>query len=164
LNVPGIAGLGRAAEEIYSDFDAKIERLYSLKKRLITGLTHALADIRINGLPDMDRDISELSEEELSEVIKQTAPHIVSVSVKGVRAEVLLHALEDKEIYVSAGSACASNHPQVSSTLKAIGVEKNLLDSTVRLSMCEFTTEQEIDDAVKAFSEIVPMLREFSRR
>ncbi len=164
LNVPGIAGLGRAAEEIYSGFYEKTERLYALKLRLITGLNHALADIKINGLPDLDKDVSELSEEELLEAIKQTAPHIVSVSVKGVRAEVLLHALEDKEIYVSAGSACASNHPQVSATLKAIGVEKNLLDSTVRLSMSEFTTEQEIDDAVKAFSEIVPMLREFSRR
>ncbi|WP_026669581.1 cysteine desulfurase family protein [Butyrivibrio sp. AE3006] len=164
LNVPGIAGLGLASEMIYKDFDEKSEKLYSLKKRLIKGLTEKLPDIRINGLFAGDKNVSELSDEELDAAIKQTAPHIVSVSVKGVRAEVLLHALEDKEIYVSAGSACATNHPSVSATLKAVSLPKELLDSTVRLSMSEFTTQQEIDDTVEAFAEIVPMLRQFARR
>ncbi|WP_029323311.1 cysteine desulfurase family protein [Butyrivibrio sp. AE3004] len=164
LNIPGIAGLGRAAEESYAGFADKIDKLYILKERLIKGLTEELSDIRINGIDTSDRHISALSDEELSEVIRKTAPHIISVSVKGVRAEVLLHALEDKEIYVSAGSACSSNHPQVSGTLKAICLPKELYDSTVRISMSEFTTDKEIDETVKAFKEIVPMLREFSRR
>ena len=86
------------------------------------------------------------------------------MSVRGVRSEVLLHALEDKGIYVSAGSACASNKPQISATLKAIGVEKDLLDSTVRMSLSVYTTVEEIDETVKAFGEIVPMLRRFTRR
>lgn len=164
LNVPGIAGLGLASEMIYKDFDEKSEKLYSLKKRLIKGLTEKLPDIRINGLFAEDKNFSELLDAELDAAIKQTAPHIVSVSVKGVRAEVLLHALEDKEIYVSAGSACATNHPSVSATLKAVSLPKELLDSTVRLSMSEFTTEQEIDDTIEAFAQIVPMLRQFARR
>ncbi|WP_026524819.1 cysteine desulfurase family protein [Butyrivibrio sp. MB2005] len=164
LNVPGIAGLGLASEMIYKDFDEKSEKLYSLKKRLIKGLTEKLPDIRINGLFAEDKNFSELFDEELDAAIKQTAPHIVSVSVKGVRAEVLLHALEDKEIYVSAGSACSSNHPSVSATLKAVSLPKELLDSTVRLSMSEFTTQQEIDDTIEAFAQIVPMLRQFARR
>ncbi|WP_026664212.1 cysteine desulfurase family protein [Butyrivibrio sp. FC2001] len=164
LNIPGIAGLGRAAEEIYSTLGEKRKMLYSLKFRLIKGLTTELPDIRINGIDTSDRKISDLTDEELTEVISKTAPHIVSVSVKGVRAEVLLHALEDKEIYVSAGSACSSNHPSVSTTLKAISIPKELYDSTVRISMSEFTTAEEIDETVKVFKEIVPMLRQFSRR
>jgi cysteine desulfurase len=164
LNIPGIAGLGRAAEEIYSTLDENRKMLYSLKFRLIKGLTTELPDIRINGIDTSDRKISDLTDEELTEVISKTAPHIVSVSVKGVRAEVLLHALEDKEIYVSAGSACSSNHPSVSTTLKAICIPKELYDSTVRISMSEFTTAEEIDETVKVFKEIVPMLRQFSRR
>ncbi|WP_026509594.1 cysteine desulfurase family protein [Butyrivibrio sp. LC3010] len=164
LNIPGIAGLGRASEEIYEDFDEKTNRLYSLKSRLIKGLLSNLSDVRINGIDTSKRSISSLSDEELGDIISKTAPHIISVSVKGVRAEVLLHALEDKKIYVSAGSACSSNHPSISATLKAINLPKEFWDSTVRISMSEFTTEQEIDDTVKAFADIVPMLRQFSRR
>ncbi len=163
-NVPGISALGLAAEKIYKDFDEKQDRLYELKKRCIRGLTQALEDLTINGAEiDFSGD-TDFEKEETDAIIRKTAPHIISVSVKGVRAEVLLHALEDKGIYVSSGSACATNHPQVSGTLKAIGTDKELLDSTVRLSMSEFTTEEEIDETIKAFSEIVPMLRKFSRR
>ncbi len=164
LNVPGIVGLGRAAQEIYEGFDEKIETLYARKKQLIAGLTGALQDIRINGLDTSEKSIYDFSEDELTEAIGKTAPHIISVSVKGVRAEVLLHALEDKEIYVSAGSACSSSHPSVSGTLKAIGISKDFYGSTVRISMSELTTKEEIDTTVKAFAEIVPMLRQFSRR
>ena len=164
LNVPGIAGIGMASEMIYKDFDAKTEKLYELKRRLIKGLTSKLDGITINGLLVSTEEAKEMPDEELLDVIKKTAPHIISVSVSGIRAEVLLHALEDKEIYVSSGSACATNHPQLSGTLKAIGVKKELLDSTVRLSMSEFTTEDEIDKTVEAFEQIVPMLRKFSRR
>ncbi|WP_026526705.1 cysteine desulfurase family protein [Butyrivibrio sp. VCD2006] len=164
LNVPGITGLGRASEEIYSGFDEKIAELYEKKMRLIKGLTGALEDLRINGIESDKKSVYDFTEEELRDAVSQTAPHIVSVSVKGVRAEVLLHALEDKEIYVSAGSACSSNHPSVSGTLKAIRIPKELFDSTVRLSLSEFTTNEEIDETVKVFKEIVPMLRQFSRR
>lgn len=164
LNAPGIAGLGRAAEETYEDLSDKLDNLYELKVRLIKGLTSELSDIRINGIDTSVRKIKDLTDEELDSIVRRTAPHIVSVSVKGVRAEVLLHALEDKEIYVSAGSACSSNHPQVSGTLKAIGIPKEFYDSTVRISMSGFTTAKDIDETVKAFKEIVPMLREFSRR
>ena len=92
------------------------------------------------------------------------APHILSLSVRGVRAEVLLHALEDKGIYVSAGSACSTNHPGLSGTLKAIGLLEDLLESTIRLSMSHETTKRELDMAVAALSEIVPVLRRFTRR
>ena len=76
----------------------------------------------------------------------------------------MLHALEDKGIYVSAGSACSSNKPSVSATLKAIGVEKQYLDATLRFSFSLYTTEAEIDYTVNCMSELIPMLRKYTRK
>lgn len=91
------------------------------------------------------------------------APHIVSVSIRGVRSEVLLHALEDKGIYVSAGSACSAHKPQPSATLKAMGIEPELLGSTIRFSFSVFTTAEEIDYTLRAMYDIIPMLRKYTR-
>ncbi|MBQ9561901.1 MAG: aminotransferase class V-fold PLP-dependent enzyme, partial [Lachnospiraceae bacterium] len=146
-NVPGIAGLGQAVKEIYTDHEEKIERLYGLKKRLIEGMRR-LPDVKVNAVGD---------------VVEETAPHVVSVSFRGVRAEVLLHALEERGVYVSSGSACSSNHPALSGTLKAIGVEDALLDSTLRFSLSVTTTEEEIDYALEQVAELLPMLRRYTR-
>ena len=75
----------------------------------------------------------------------------------------LLHALEEKGIYVSSGSACSSNHPAISGTLKAIGVKENLLDSTLRFSFSFETTEEEIDETAAALRELVPVLGRYRR-
>ena len=83
--------------------------------------------------------------------------------IAGIRSEVLLHALEDKGIYVSSGSACASNHPQISGVLKGIGARQEFLDATLRFSMSEFTTMEEIDYTLDALYNIVPMLRRYTR-
>ena len=144
-NVPAIAGLGKAVEEIYRFLDQDVERIYGLKQYLVEGLVK-LPGVTINGYTGYD-----------------SAPHVVSMSVEGVRSEVLLHALEDKRIYVSAGSACASNKPMVSKTLKAIGVKKELLDATIRLSLSVFTTKEEIDYTLRALYDIIPMLRRYTR-
>lgn len=153
-NVPAIAGFARAAVEIYEDHDAKTERLYDFKAYIINELS-SLEGVIINGIPEDDR--------ELNERIRETAPHIISVSIKGIRAEVMLHALEDRGIYVSSGSACASNKPAISATLKAIGVNKDLLDSTVRISLSVLTTKEELEYTVAAVKEIVPTLRKYMR-
>lgn len=144
-NVPGIAGMALAVEECYHDFEQKMEYLYELKDRFIQGVL-PLEGIKINGLTGCD-----------------SAPHVVSVSIAGVRSEVILHALEDKGIYVSAGSACASNKPAVSSTLKAIGVEKQYLDSTIRFSFSVYNTAEEIDYTLQQLYAIIPMLRRYTR-
>ena len=144
-NVPGIAGMAKAAEMVYAHLEEDNERLYGLKEYFINGLKQ-LEDVWVNGLTGRD-----------------SAPHVVSVSVRGVRSEVLLHALEDKGIYVSAGSACASNHPQTSETLKAIGLDKDLLNSTIRFSFSTFTTKEEIDYTLQAMYDMIPMLRRYSR-
>lgn len=145
-NVPAIAGMAKAVEEVYADLERHNEELYALKEEFIRGVQQ-IPDVRVNGLTG-----------------KQSAPHVVSVSFYGVRSEVLLHALEEKGIYVSAGSACASNHPDISATLKAIGLPGELLDSTIRFSFSMLTTEEEIRYTLDALSEIVPMLRRFRRR
>ena len=145
-NVPGVAALAEAAVEIYEDFEQKIGYLYSLKERFIKGVLE-IDGVSINGR--MGRD---------------SAPQIVSVSIEGVRSEVMLHTLEDREIYISAGSACSSNKPAVSATLTAIGLKKNLLDSTIRFSFCVNTTEEEIDYAVGVMKEVIPMLQKYTRR
>lgn len=144
-NVPGIAGLSVAVSKVYENLEEDINRLYELKQKFIEGVSQ-IPDVKVNGLQGRD-----------------SAPHVVSLSVRGVRSEVLLHALEDKGIFVSAGSACASNKPMISETLKAIGVEKDLLDSTVRFSFSVFTTEEEIDYTLKNLCDIIPMLRKYTR-
>lgn len=144
-NVPGIAGIARAAKEIYTDFEAKISYMYRLKQRFIEGISK-IENTKIHGLSD-----------------ENSAPHIISVGVAGIRSEVLLHTLEDKGIYVSSGSACASNHPAISGVLKGIGAGKEYLDSTLRFSMSEFTTEEEIDYTLETLYTCVPMLRKYTR-
>ena len=76
----------------------------------------------------------------------------------------MLHALEDKGIYISAGSACASNKPQTSATMKAIGLQKEYWDSTIRFSFSAFTTIEELDYALRTLYDLVSQLRRYTRR
>lgn len=144
-NVPGVAGLGVAARIMYADHGEKIKALYGLKDHMISGLSE-LDQVTVNSFP------GELS-----------APQIVSASFSGVRSEVLLHALEDKGIYVSSGSACSSNHPAVSGTLKGIGVKQELLDSTLRFSFGIYNTIEEVDYCIDTLKELLPVLRRYQR-
>ncbi|WP_455715793.1 cysteine desulfurase family protein [Anaerosporobacter sp.] len=147
-NVPGIAGLGKAVEEMYTNHEQKVAHLYELKQYLIDEI-RKLEGTTVNAV-----DLPTLQE---------TAPHVVSISFDGVRSEVLLHSLEDKGVYVSSGSACASNHPGLSGTLRAIGVKKELLDSTIRFSFSVNTTKDEINYAIEQLSAILPILRRYTR-
>ena len=144
-NVPAIAGLGVAAEEIYANFDENISRMYELRNYFIQEVEQ-ISGVSVNG-----------------KKTEENAPHVVSVSIKGVRAEVILHTLEDRNIYVSAGSACSSNKPAISSTLKSIGLPAELLDSTVRFSFSIHTTKKEIDYALSVMKEVIPMLQKYTR-
>lgn len=145
-NVPGVAALGEASAEIYEDFEEKIEHLYQIKERFVNGVSQ-IEGVSLNGKTGRD-----------------SAPQIVSVSIDGVRSEVMLHTLEDRKIYVSAGSACSSNKPSVSHTLTGIGLKSNLLDSTIRFSFSVHTTEKEIDYALDVMKEVVPKLRRYTRK
>lgn len=145
-NVPGIAGLSVACREIYTNLEKKVAWMRYLKNRLAEGVLK-MDGVVIHGHLD-----------------ERSAPHIISIGFRGIRSEVLLHALEEKGIYVSSGSACASNHPGISGVLKGIGVNKEYLDSTLRFSLSEFTTEEEIDYTLETLYNYVPMLRRYTRR
>ena len=130
---------------VLEDFDDKIAYMRELKEYFIDGIRKIEKTV-VHGRTD-----------------EMSAPHIISVGFAGIRSEVLLHTLEDKGIYVSAGSACASNHPAISGVLRGIGVRSEYLDSTLRFSMSEFTTKEEIDYTLKTLYNCVPMLRRYTR-
>lgn len=145
-NVPGIAGLGKAVEIGFKTMEEDREKMNRLRANMVGRLTN-IDGITVNGYNDGN-----------------SAPHIVSVSISDVRAEVILHALEDKGVYVSAGSACSSNKPAVSATLKAIGLKDSLLGSTIRLSLSPYTTAEETDYAIDCMEELIPRLRRYTRK
>lgn len=148
-NVPAIAGLGEAVRLIYQEHTSKVEHLYGLKEYFVERV-QTLEGVVVNGLSDLP--------------LRETAPHIVSISFAGIKSEVLLHALAQKEIYVSSGSACSSNHPELSGTLQAVGVAEQLLDSTLRFSFSVDTSQEELDQTLLALEEILPQLRRFVRK
>ena len=142
-NVPGIAGLGKAAELIYVDHKQKVDHIRSVKEHFISRVMEEIPNVKDNS---------------------GQAPHIASITFLGVRSEVLLHALEEKGIYVSAGSACSSNKPEVSGTLRGIGMDKAHYESTLRFSFSVYNTVEEADVCVECLKELLPVLRRFTRR
>lgn len=141
-NTAAIAGIGKAAEIMYERLADNREQMLAVKEALVFGAT------RLEGVTNHSGE----------------APHIASLSFRGVRSEVLLHALEEKGICVSAGSACSSNHPAISGVLKAIGLERELLDSTLRFSFCEYNTIEEAEYVVDVLGSLLPVLRRFTRK
>ena len=143
-NVLGIVGLGEAVKLSYKDFDEKVLKIKQARDYLITKLSD-IEDIIIHKT-------------------KNSAIHIVSIAIKNIRSEVMLHALEQKGVYVSAGSACASNKPQISHVLKALKIDNELLDKTIRLSLSVETTIEEIDYATKELNDIISKLKIYIRK
>ena len=141
-NVPAIAGMGLATKLIYDNHEEKMDYVGSLKSEFIRRVTEL-------------ENVSDNSGE---------APHIASISFTGVRSEVMLHALEDRGIYVSAGSACSSNKPHVSSVLKSIELPPEKLESTLRFSFSEMNTKEELDYAIEVIAELLPVLRRYVRK
>ena len=145
LNIPGIAGLGEAAKEAYEDFDKEVEYIYGLRDYLIDEIT------KLN-----DEGIKLNCEKGV-----KFAPHVLSISISGVRAEVLLHAMEERGIYIASGSACSSNHPGLSGTLKGIGLKEEFLSSTVRVSFSKYNNKEELDFFLANLKELIPQLRRY---
>lgn len=152
-NVPGIAGLGEAVCRVFENFKDKQRNLYALREQFVSRLEQ-MDGVKINGFAHQVSDVN---------LHQGPAPHVVSVSFENIRAEVLLHALEERGIYVSSGSACSSNHPAISGTLKAVGTEKKYLDATIRFSLCYDTTEEELNTCCEVLEALLPMLRRFTR-
>ena len=145
LNIPGIAGLGEAAKEAYEDFDKEVEYIYGLRDYLIDEITKLNDEgIKLNSGKGV-----------------KFAPHVLSISIIGVRAEVLLHAMEERGIYIASGSACSSNHPGLSGTLKGIGLKEEFLSSTVRVSFSKYNNKEELDFFLANLKELILQLRRY---
>ena len=145
-NVPGIAGMGEAARIIYEHLEENTSHMRELKE-YFRGELGKIENVEING-PEAG----------------EGAPHILNASFLGVRSEVLLHALEDRGIYVSAGSACSSHKKTGSPSLGAIGLSPERKESAVRFSFSEFTTKEELDYTLETLKSLLPMLRRYARR
>ena len=145
-NVPAIAGFGAAASVMYKNMQENDLHMRHIKQIIIDGVLEVEGSF-INANPEKSAYTG--------------APHIISISFEGVKSEVLLHALASEGIYVSSGSACSSNHPGLSGTLKAIGVSPKLIDSTIRISLCRDNTEEEALYLIEKIKKHVPVLRKF---
>lgn len=140
-NLPGIVGFAVAGEKIYRSLEDSFVVVKSLKTQFIENL-QSFSGIRIN---------SSLSED--------FSPYILSVSFIGVRGEVLLHALEEKGIYVSTGSACSSKDTKDSHVLKAIGLKPEEAKGTIRFSFSPDNTIEEVDYVVEQLEKSLKFLR-----
>ena len=145
-NVSGAAGLGTAAEIIYKNLEENVDSMRELRQYFVEEL-EKMENVVVHGSKG-----------------EACAPHIVSVAFVGVRSEVLLHTLEEKNIYVSAGSACSTHKRSGSPTLTAIGIPKEQMESTVRFSFCEMTTKEELQYTLMVLREVLPVLRRYARR
>lgn len=147
INVPGIAGMAKAIEILSQNLDEDIKRMYELKNFFVEGLKK-IPNVIIN-----------------SPSGTCGAPHIINATFIGIKSEVLLHALEEKEIYVSAGSACSAgklNHQ--SATLKAIGLDNESIQSSIRFSFSVYTSMSELNYTLQTMYDIIPMLRKYVKR
>ena len=145
-NTPGIMGMEAAVRNYLYNIDEYRCAMRDCKLRLAKNLTE-LPDVLLNGPAP-----------------EQGAPHILNTSFMGVRGEVLLHALEEKEIYVSTGSACSAHKKGRNRILNAMGVIGDRQEGAIRFSFCPFNTIEEMDVVAEEISTIIAMLRRFKRR
>lgn len=142
-NVPGIYGLGKAVEVLFKDLNYNISKMKDTRDYLCKKIKNEIKDIKINS--DIENGVC----------------HVLSVSFKGVKGEVLLHYLEGDGICVSTGSACSSKK-KGSHVLNAIGLDEKTVDGTIRFSVSEDTTKEEIDFTVEKLKNYVDTIRLFS--
>ncbi len=138
-NVPGICGFGLATEKIFTDIDANYSRIVSINEYFVQKITGLFENAVINSQD-------------------QGLPYIINVSFSNLKSEVLLHHLEQKNIYVSTGSACSSNKKSHSYVLKAMGVDSKNIDSSIRFSLSASNSISDIDETVTALKEIIPVI------
>jgi len=145
-NVPGIAGFGVAAEIAYNNIEENMKKVKEIKRYFIERLKE-IEDIRINS-PQDEKHID----------------NILSVSFLGVRGEVLLHGLEDYEIYVSTGSACSAKRAgQRNYVLPSIGLNEKEVEGTIRFSFSHMNELEEVDKTIDALKNLLKFLRRFKR-
>ncbi len=142
-NVAGIAGMANSLFYVSCNQEDSFSRVSKLKEDFINGISD-IEGVYVNGS-------------------RKGSPYIVNVSFTRLRGEVLIHALEDKGIYVSSSSACSSHSQKPSSVLSAMGLSNERMESAIRFSFSIDTTEEEINNTIEALKELEPMLSRFKR-
>lgn len=140
-NLAGMVGFSKAAEIIYSDIKNNFKRITELKEYFINRLED-IENVKVN-----------------SPIKENFSPYVISVSFIGIRAEVLLHLLEEGNIFVSTGSACHSKNTRDSHVLKSIGLKDNEIKGNIRFSFNEFNTKEEVDYTIDILNKSLRFLR-----
>lgn len=148
-NVPAIVGLGKAVEIALAEIDDFNDNITNLKKLLIDRILQEISDTYLNG-PDVDSCYS--------------VPHIANISFKGIKGEILVHAMEEHGVYMSTGSACSSRRAHKSHVLDAMSFDTGRIEGSVRFSFSIFNTEEEVNFCVDKLKEAVEELRTIIRR
>lgn len=144
-NGPGAAALGVACDEAFKSMKESIAHVREVKQTLLEGIL-ALPDTQMNG-----------------DSLEEASPYVLNVTFKGLRSEVLLHALESKGIVVSAGSACDSKKKVGSPVLTAMGLPFSEIEGAIPFHFCRYNTVEEAKECLKALEELVPFFRKYNR-
>lgn len=143
-NLPGIVGLGKAIELAEEGLAENAARMTFLRNRLVSGLTEAIPDMRING------------------TLEKRLPNNVNVSFAGIEGEAVLLRLDLEGIAASSGSACTAGSLDPSHVLTAIGLTRDEAKGSLRLTLGTDTTQADVDEVVKKLPGIVASLREMT--
>lgn len=145
MNTPLIAGMAKAIELRKDRLDKILYNVREVKQYFVD-------------------KIKEIDGVKVNTSGKSISDYVCSVLFKNIRSEVMLHALEDEDIFVSAGSSCSSHSKKISSVLMNIGLSKDEAESTIRFSFSEFNTKKEVDRLIEVLKNLVPILSKFVRR
>lgn len=145
-NTPGIVGLAKAVELAMENMEKSHNTVMEIKKTLADGILKEIPKTHING-PS----------------IEEASPYVLNVSFNGLRSEVLLHSLEESEIYVSAGSACSSKKKGGSHVLRSLGLSDERIEGAVRFSFCRYNTVEEALFCLEVLKEKTAFLRKYMR-
>jgi cysteine desulfurase len=146
-NVPGIVGMAAAVTSLIKSGDSERQKVEKLKKLMIERLNQNIPDFLVNSPAGPD-----------------FSPYILNVSILGIRGEVLVHWLEDREIFISTTSACSSKGFGKSHVLKAIGLDDKSVEGTIRISFSYELEETDIIEAAKEITQAVNEIRGIMRR
>lgn len=146
-NVPAIAGLGKSAEIMNARIESNAKKISNIRSYLLNGIKTEIRDIKINSYED-----------------ERCLPNILNISFPGVRGEVLLHMLEQNNIFVSTGSACSSKKKGQSHVLKAAGLSDGEIEGAIRFSFSEFNSMEEMEYVLDHVKTSVENIRKTTRK
>ena len=145
-NTPSIVGLAEAVKIDMAEMDKAAEHVKLVKKTLAEGILDSIPMTYING-----------------PLLEEGSPYVLNIGFEGLRSEVLLHSLEEKEIYVSAGSACNSKKKGASTVLSALGIDEKRIEGAIRFSFCRYNTVEEAEQCIEVLKEKAAFLRKYMR-